>query len=117
MLCSHLGNRAAAKRERDVLVELVHEHVRRQTVVAQLPGEEQVPWYTVARVTRVEEAPCPPIVSSAKGDKRGDSAAAQMVSCSPCLKSSERFALERFALGRTSLRGSCSRAQMVEGLA
>ncbi len=42
-MCSHLGNRAPAKRERDVLLELAHEHVRRQTRVAQLLGEEQVP--------------------------------------------------------------------------
>ena len=40
--CSHSGNRAPAKRTRDVLVELAHEHVRRQTRVAQLLGEEAV---------------------------------------------------------------------------
>jgi hypothetical protein len=33
-MCSHLGNRAPAKRKRDVLVELAHERVRRQTRVA-----------------------------------------------------------------------------------
>ena len=38
----HSANRAPAKRTRDVLVELAHEHVRRQTRVAQLLGEEAV---------------------------------------------------------------------------
>jgi hypothetical protein len=41
-MCSHLGNRAPAKREGDVLFELAHEHVRRQARVAQLLGKEQV---------------------------------------------------------------------------
>ncbi len=39
--CSHLGDRAPAKRKRDVLLEqmsLAHEHVRRQTRVAHLLG-------------------------------------------------------------------------------
>ena len=40
--CSHLGDRAPAERKRDVLLELAHEHVRRQTRVAQLLGEEEV---------------------------------------------------------------------------
>jgi hypothetical protein len=50
----------------------------------------------------VEEAPCPPVVSSAKGDKT-DPVAVQMASYLVCLRSSARFALMR-----TSLRGSCS---------
>jgi hypothetical protein len=50
----------------------------------------------------VEEAPYPPVISSAKGDKI-DPVAAQMASYMVCLRSSARFALVR-----TSLRGSCS---------
>jgi hypothetical protein len=41
-MCSHLGDRAPAKRERDVLLELAHEHPRRQARVAHLLGEEEV---------------------------------------------------------------------------
>ncbi len=48
------------------------------------------------------EAPCPPVVSSAKGDKI-DPVPAQMASYLACLCASARLALER-----TSLRGSCS---------
>jgi hypothetical protein len=55
-------------------------------------------WYTDARV----EAPCPPVVTSAKGDKI-DPVPAQMASYLACLCSSARLALVR-----TSLRGSSS---------
>ena len=41
--CTHLTDRAPAKRKRDVLLELAHEHVRRQARVAHLLGQEQVP--------------------------------------------------------------------------
>ena len=41
-MCSHIGNRAPAKRKRVVLLELANEHARRQTRVAQLLGEEEV---------------------------------------------------------------------------
>ena len=51
-----------AKRKRDVVVELAHEQLRRQTRVAQLLGEEQVHRRGVA----VE---APPVVPSAKGEK------------------------------------------------
>ena len=47
--------------------------------------------YTVA-----VEAPCPPVISSAKGEKIGkDPVAAQMSSYLACLHSSARFALVR----------------------
>ena len=58
----------------------------------------------------VEEDPCPPVVSRAKGEKT-DPVAAQMASYLVCLRSSARFALVR-----TSLRGSlCSPASAGPG--
>ena len=83
-MCSHLGDRALAERNRDVLLELA---TSTKTRVAQLLGEEQVP-FTVA-----VEAPCPPVVSSAKED-HGDPVAAQVASSSRCLTSSARIAGE-----------------------
>ncbi len=52
--CRNLGDRAPAKRKRDVFLELAHEHVRRQTRVAHLLGEEE----GKQRVA----APCPPVL-------------------------------------------------------
>jgi hypothetical protein len=81
-----LGNRAPAKRKRDVLLELAHEHVRRQTRV------ESRNSLVKSKCTDAVKAPCPPVVSSAKGDKIGP-VAAQMASYLRCLCSSARFAL------------------------
>ncbi len=53
--------------------------------------------------TDAAEAPCPPVVSSLKGDKI-EPVAAQMASYLVCLRYDARCALVR-----TSLRGSCSR--------
>ncbi len=94
--CSHLGDRAPAKRKREVLLELAHEHVRRAD-----PSRA----FAWRRGRAATQAPCPPVVSSSQGEKI-DPVAAHMASYLVCLRSSARF-----ALARTSLRGSCSSEQ------
>ena len=71
-------------------------HVRRQTAFAFSRASS----YGTPTQGSHGEAPCPPVVSSLKGDKT-DPAAVQMASYLACLRSSARF-----ALARTSLRGS-----------
>ncbi len=41
----------------------------RQTRVAHMLGEEEVPMVHRRKALMVEEAPCPPVVSRAKGEK------------------------------------------------
>ncbi len=75
-------------------MELAHERVRRRAVSCS--------WLVKREYTDAEEAPCPPAVSSAKGDKK-DPVAKQVASYLACSRSSARFALVR-----PSLRESCS---------
>jgi hypothetical protein len=92
----------AAKRKQDVLVELCPRARPTQSRVVSCS------WLVKREYTEAEEAPCPPVDSSAKGDKVDPVAKqmAQMAQMASYLAYSRSSA--RFALVRTSLRGSRS---------